>query len=121
MAGVDIAGRGSLRVDGVIYECTEITPSMGGEQRTKIMGMRGVAGDRVEIIAPTVTATIILSPGQSLATLTRVTNATVEVQMADGRSYAYEGASGGAPPGHSASDGTCDVSFEAMSCTETGL
>jgi hypothetical protein len=75
----------------------------------------------VEIIAPTITATVLLSPGQSLATLTRVVNETAEVQMADGRSYNYEGASGGAPPSHSAADGTCDVSLEAMSATETGL
>jgi len=94
---------------------------LGGAQRTKVVGMRGVVGDRVEIIAPTITATVVLSEGQSLATLTRVANATCEVQMADGRSYNFEGASGGAPPGHSAAEGTCDISLEALTATETGV
>jgi hypothetical protein len=120
MAGVDIAGSGSLRIGGVIYECSEITATKGGKQRTKIVGMRGVAGDRVEIIAPSLTATIIVTAGSSVSALTDISDETAEVQMADGRSYMFEGASGGAPPGHSASEGTCDISLEAMSCTEVG-
>jgi len=42
----------------------------------------------------------------------------VEVQMADGRSYVFEGATQTAQLGHSAADGTVDVEFAANTATE---
>ena len=45
-------------------------------------------------------------------------NIVVEVSMADGRNYVFMGASVTEPPKHSATDGTCDVSFEALAGME---
>jgi hypothetical protein len=119
--GITIAGRGSLRIDSTIYNCTAIKTTIGSEKRTKVVGMRGVAGDKVECVAPKLTATIIVTSDVSLATLGGYEDVTVEGQMADGRSFVLEGASITDPPEHSAEDGTCDVSFEAMSGSESGV
>lgn len=119
-SGITIAGKGSLRIDGVIYNCEDIKASIGIERRTKKVGMRGPAGDVVEMVAPKMDATIIVTPDVSLKTLSDLSDKTVEIQMADGRSYVLEGASLTDPPEHSATDGTCGVAMEAMSGNETG-
>lgn len=120
-SGITIAGKGSLRIDGVIYNCTSIKTTIGQERRTKMVGMSGPAGDKVEIVAPRMTATIIVTPDVSLQTLSDYVDVTVEGQMADGRSFVLEGASVTDPPEHSSEDGTCDISMEALSGTETGV
>ncbi len=119
--GITVAGKGSLRIDGTIYNCTSIKTTIGSEKRSKVVGMRGPAGDKVEIVAPKLTATIIVTPDVSLATLGGYQNVTCEGQMADGRSFVLEGASVTEPPEHSAEDGTCDITMEALSGSESGV
>lgn len=120
-SGITIAGKGSLRIDGTIYNCTSIKTTIGAEKRSKVVGMRGPAGDKVEMVAPRLSATVIVTADVSLKKLSEYVDVTVEGQMADGRSFVLEGASIVDPPEHSSEDGTCDVSFEALSGTETGV
>lgn len=119
--GITIGGKGSLRIDGTIYNCEDIKPTPSSERRTKKVGMRGPAGDIVEMVAPKLEATIIVTPDVSLKTLGEYSDVTAEVQMADGRSYVFEGASTQDPPTHGANDATCDITMEAMTGTETGV
>ena len=55
--GITLAGRGSLRADGKVYNCTKIDPQIGNEKTEKMTGMGGVAGDKVTSVAPTCEAT----------------------------------------------------------------
>lgn len=117
-SGVVISGKGSLRVDGKVYNCSSITPRLGSETREAVVGFSGVAGYKVTPVAPGLTATVIVTPDVSVATLQATTNKTVEVQMADGRAYVFEGATQKNQLEHSAEDGTTDVEFDAFSGTE---
>ena len=116
--GITLAGRGSLRADGKVYNCTKIDPAIGNEKREKVAGLGGVAGDKVTPVAPKCDATIIVTPDVSVAALGLLQNIVLEVSMADGRNYVFIGASVTEPPKHSATDGTCDVSFEALAGME---
>ena len=116
--GITLAGRGSLRADGKVYNCTRIDPAIGNEKREKLSGLGGVAGDKVTPVAPKCDATIIVTPDVSVAALGMLQNIVLEVSMADGRNYVFIGASVTEPPKHSATDGTCDVSFEALAGME---
>ena len=115
-----IAGRGSLRIDGRIYNCTAITPTLGSETREKIVGFGGPAGDKVTPVAPMLSATVIVTSDVNVPTLQGYEDVTVEVQMADGRSYVFEGSTQKNQLGHSATDGTVDVEFDAVTATQVG-
>lgn len=117
-SGITIAGRGSLRINGVIYNAQKISASIGYEKREKMLGLGGIAGDKVTPIAPRLEATIIVTPEVSVSALNLVQGVTVEAQMADGRSYVFEGASVVEPLKHSAEDGTADIAFEALAGME---
>lgn len=120
-SGITIAGKGTLRIDGTLYNCTSIRTTIGSETRTKLVGMGGVAGDQVAIVAPKLTATILVTPEVSISTLGGYSNVPVEAQLADGRSFVLEGASTVNPPEHSAEDGTCDIEMQALSGSESGI
>jgi len=117
-SGVVISGKGSLRIDGKVYNCSSITPRIGGETLEAVTGFLGVAGYKATPVAPGLTATVIVTPDVSVTTLQAIRNKTVEVQMADGRSFVYEGASQKLQLEVSAEDGTTDVEFDAFSGTE---
>lgn len=116
--GSTLAGRGSARIDGKVYNCTKIDPQPGTEKREKLVGLGGVSGDKVTPQAPTVALTIIVSTDVNITALGLLQNVLVEIEMADGRNYLFAGASVAEPPTHSATDGTADVKFEAVSCLE---
>jgi len=116
--GITIAGRGSLRINGVIYNCSSIKATLGSETREKIVGMRGPAGDKITAVAPTLEATIIVTPDTSITALDAAENVTASVQFADGRSAVFEGASTKSPLTLSAEDGTADITMDAMSSVE---
>jgi len=118
MAGKVIAGRGSLRIDGRIYNCTAIVPTLGSETRETVVGFNGPAGTKVTPVAPSLTATVLVTSDVSVTELQAYDGVTVEVQMADGRSYVFEQATQKNQLGHSAADGTVDVEFDAFTATE---
>lgn len=118
MAGSVIAGRGSLRADGRIYNCTAITPNIGNETREMVVGFGGPAGVKVTPVAPTLTATVIVTSDVNVSALQALKDVTVEVQMADGRSYVYERATQKNQLSHGAAEGSVDVAFDAFSASE---
>lgn len=117
-SGEVIAGQGELRVAGKIYNCQKIEPNLGGEQREAVVGYNGVGGFKVTKVAPSISATIIVTPDVSIADLNALTNETAEVQMADGRAYTFEGATTTEPLTHSSEDGTAEWSLQAVTGTE---
>ena len=48
--GITLAGRGSLRADGKVYNCTKIDPAIGNEKREKVAGL---GTDVVKEVLPT--------------------------------------------------------------------
>jgi hypothetical protein len=121
MAGIVIAGRGSLRVGSKTLSCTAIKATIGAEKRTKVLSMDGPKGDKVEAVAPKLTATVVVTDDVSMDFLSNIENETVEGQTAGGRSFVFEGASITDPPEYDVGEGTCDLSFEALSAEETGV
>lgn len=119
-AGEVIAGRGDLRVDGKIYNCKVIVPDLGGETLEAVMGYGGVAGFKATPVPPTIQATIIVTPDVSISRCNAIRNKLVEVQMADGRAYTFEGASTTQPLQHSSEEGTAEWNLQAVSGTEVG-
>jgi hypothetical protein len=116
--GITIAGKGTARLAGKVLNCTKIDPTPGKEKTSKMVGMGGVAGDKVEDVAPTLELTVIVTPDVSLTWLGNLRNVDADVAMADGRSYTFIGASVTEPPKHTNADGTADVKLEAMDCVE---
>jgi hypothetical protein len=115
-----VAGKGLLRVATTIYNCTEIRIAPGGETCTKLVGMLGPAGDVITMVAPKLTATVIVTPDVDITILGAYRNERAEVEFSDGRSYVLEGASTANQPEHDIAAGTCDLSMEAMSGTGSG-
>jgi hypothetical protein len=120
-SGITFAGRGSLRIANIIYNCTAISGNLGGENREKVVGFGGPAGDKVEKVAPSFTATILVTPAVSLKTLGDYQDEDAEILLADGRSFTYGGASVKAPPMLDTGEGTCDVECDAMFATEVNV
>lgn len=110
--GTTIAGKGSVRIAGKIYNCLKIDPNIGTEKREKLVGLGGVVnGDKVTLQAPSLAITVIVEPNVNVTTLNAIQNELISVSMADGRRYLFGGASTAEPGVHSATDGTMDVTF----------
>lgn len=116
--GITIAGKGSLRLAGKVYNCTKFAVTYGAEKVEKIVGMGGVAGDKVTPVAPKIDATIIVTRDVLLSVLAGLRNVRAEGSFADGRAFVATGASNSDQLKYSAEDGTVDVSLEAISCLE---
>jgi len=119
--GIVIAGHGTLRLDNVEVHASSMKAKIGSVKRSKVTAMDGVWGDREEIQAPTLTATIIMTNDISLDWLSNLSGIEIEGACKSGRTFVLEGASITEPPEYSVEDGTCDISFEALSGTETGV
>lgn len=119
MSGTTIAGRGSLRIAGKVYNCTKLDPQPGNEKREKMVGLGGVVnGDKITPQAPRFSGTLIVTPDVNVTAFQALQNELAEVGMADGRNYIFGGSSHADPTPHSATDGTLDFSFECASGLE---
>jgi len=116
--GITIAGKGSLRLDNKVYNCTKLSVTFGAEKTEKLVGMGGVAGDKVTPVVPKIDATIIVTRDVLLSVLSALRNIRAEGTFADGRSFVATGASTADQLKYAAEDGTVDVSLEALSCLE---
>lgn len=113
-----IAGRGTVRVDGVIYNCSEIKPQPASDKAESVVGQGGVAGFKVSPVAPRLEVTVLMTADVKMDTIKKWRDVTVGVEMANGRQYTFEGAHILDPATHDNGNGTSDVAFEAMSCEE---
>jgi uncharacterized protein YlzI (FlbEa/FlbD family) len=114
-----IGGVLSLRVDGNQYEARgnfQVTPS--SVKRTGVAGQDGVHGYIEEPIVPTIKGDISIGNELSIEAIDAITDSTVQVQLANGRTYVLIDAWTVASHTIDAHDGKVEVTFEGMSCEE---
>lgn len=114
-----IGGVLSLRVDGQQYEARgsfQVTP--GKVKRTGIAGQDFVHGYIEEPIVPSIKGDISVGNLLSLEQLEKITDSTVQVQLANGRTYVLTDAWVTAAFVIDAHDGKVEVTFEGLDCQE---
>ena len=118
--GSTFAGKGSLRVDGVVYNCKSLKVYTGGDKGEMIVGMGGPAGMKLTPTAPKIEATILLVNEVRIETIKGWQNVDAEVECG-GRSGTVEKASLTDPPTWDTDSGEADVALEGFTFTEAGV
>lgn len=114
-----IGGLLSLRVDGTQYEARgnfQVTP--GTVRRTGVAGQDYVHGYIEEPIVPQIRGDISIGNMLSLEALEQITDSTVQVALANGRTYVLADAWVTAAFVINAHDGMVEVTFEGLTCNE---
>ena len=114
-----IGGILSLRVDGNQYEARgsfQVTPS--SVKRTGVAGQDSVHGYIEEPVVPQIKGNISIGHLLSIDVLDEITDATVQIQLANGRTYVLSNAWAVAGSVIDAHDGQVDVTFEGLTCVE---
>lgn len=114
-----IGGVLSLRVDGNQYEARgnfQVTP--GTVKRTGVAGQDGVHGYIEEPIVPQIKGDVSIGNSLSLEALELITDSTVQVALANGRTYVLTDAWVTAAFVIDAHDGKVEVTFEGITCQE---
>lgn len=83
-AFIDVPGFGRLESE------KGATFNLGGFNRDPIITDGGVAGFDEEVVAPTLSCTVVKKKGLSVAKLNSITDATVTVTLSDGSVYVME-------------------------------
>lgn len=114
-----IGGVLSLRVDGTQYEARgnfQVTPST--VKRTGIAGQDYVHGYIEEPIVPMIKGDVSIGNQLSVTALEAITDATVQVALANGRTYVLTDAWTTSAFVIDAHDGKVEVTFEGLNCKE---
>jgi hypothetical protein len=111
-----IAGRGAALLDDYTLNCQSMVVSPAKETASKIVGMGGVAGTKVEPRAPTAKLKIIVTEDVSLAELAALRNVSGTFEFANGTTYTGIGCDVTNAPEHSNDDGTADIEIEMVDC-----
>jgi uncharacterized membrane protein len=114
-----IGGVLSLRVDGIQYQARgnfQVTP--GTVKRTGVAGQDRVHGYIEENIVPQIKGDVSIGKQLSLERLEQITDSTVQVQLANGRTYVLTDAWVTAAFVIDAHDGKVEVTFEGFTCQE---
>jgi hypothetical protein len=114
-----IGGVLSLRADGTQYEARgnfQVTPST--VKRTGVAGQDFVHGYIEEPIVPQIKGDISIGNQLSIEALEAITGATVQVSLANGRTYVLTNAWTTAAFVIDAHDGKVEVTFEGITCQE---
>jgi hypothetical protein len=114
-----IGGLLSLRVDGSQYEARgnfQVMPS--AVKRTGVAGQDSVHGYIEEPTVPSIKGDISIGNQLSVEALEQITDSTVQVQLANGRTYVLVDAWVTAAFVIDAHDGKVEVTFEGKSCEE---
>lgn len=114
-----IGGILSMRVDGTQYEARgnfQVTP--GTVRRTGVAGQDFVHGYIEEPIVPQIRGDFSIGNALSLEQLEQITDSTVQIQLANGRTYVLTDAWVTAAFTIDAHDGKVEVTFEGLTCRE---
>ena len=114
-----IGGVIALRVDGVTYEARgafQVTPSR--VKRTGVAGQDFVHGYIEEPVVPQIKGDISIGNFLSVEELDDITDATVQVKLANDRLYVLTDAWSVAGSVIDAHDGKVGVTFEGLTCQE---
>ena len=114
-----IGGVLALKVDGNTYEARgSFTVTASSVKRTGVAGQDGVHGYIEEPIVPQIKGDISIGNDLSIDVLDNTTDSTVQLKLANGRSYVLTDAWTVAGSVIDAHDGKVDVTFEGLSCQE---
>jgi hypothetical protein len=114
-----IGGVLSLRVDGTQYEARgnfQVTPS--SVKRTGVAGQDNVHGFIEEPIVPSIKGDLSIGNQLSVKQLEALDNVTVQVILANGRTYVLSNAWTTSAFVIDAHDGKVEVTFEGLTCDE---
>lgn len=114
-----IGGLLSLRIDGQQYEARgnfQVTPST--VRRTGVAGQDFVHGYIEEPIVPQIKGDLSIGNQLSLEALEQITDNTVQIQLANGRTYVLVDSWVTAAFVIDAHDGKVEATFEGKSCEE---
>jgi hypothetical protein len=110
-----IAGTSTLTVDGRAYRIGDaIKVSIDAFEREGVVGLSGVGGYIERNRVPFIEATVLTDGDFSTEELNAITDATVKVDLANGKSYVLRNAWSAMPAEIDAAAGTCPVRFEGM-------
>ncbi len=119
MAEKLIRGTAYVKVDG--KQCTlegSLTVSINELTREGKAGLSGVAGYTETAHVPYIEGTFYTTDEFSMTELSQITNATVTVELATGKSYLLNNAWQSGDLEEDEAAGTCTVRFEGMSGQE---
>jgi len=109
-----IAGTAYLKADGAQYDLRgNMTVSVGGFQRETVTGQDGVHGFSQMPKAPFIEADLSDSGGLSLEQIGAITDATITVELINGKVYALQEAWCMGTPELNTAEGSMTVRFEA--------
>jgi hypothetical protein len=110
-----IAGLAYVRVDGAQYALRgNLTVSIDGEEREGVPGQDGMHGFIERPRVPYIEADLSDLGGLSLERLSRMTNTTVQAELANGKKYLLRNAWTSTPRELNTADGQVTVRWEGM-------
>lgn len=113
------AGKLFFKVNGTQYRAKgEFTYNLGDDKKTMIPGVDGVHGYKSETVVPYIEGTITDGDDLDVRKLAGVVDATVTLELANGKVIALQGACYAADADISTSEGEIPVRFEGMSAEE---
>ena len=114
-----IAGTCYLKVDGTQYSLKGgLKVSPNDIEREGVAGMDGVHGYIEKPRVPSIEADLSDLGGLSLDALMKITDATITVELANGKAYTLRNAWTKGPHDLDAGEGTVSVTFEGLKCEE---
>jgi Phage tail tube protein len=114
-----IGGTLSLRVDGNTYEARGAFQTMpSAVKRTGVAGADGVHGYIEEPVVPMIKGDISIGNSLSVDILDGITDSTIQLALANGRTYVLTNAWYVAGTTIDAHDGKIPVQFEGLTCQE---
>ena len=114
-----VGGLVQIKIDGVLYSAKgSFDYNLGSEKREAIVGHDGVHGYKALPQVPYIEGTITDSAELSLAALTTVTQATVTLDLANGKTVVLNEAWYAADGKGSSEEGELEFRFEGVSAQE---
>jgi len=113
------AGKIHFKVNGTQFRAKgEFTYNLGNDKNTMIAGVDGVHGYKSETVVPYIEGTITDGDDLDTKALARVTDATVTLELANGKVISLRGACFAADMDITTSEGEIPVRFEGLSAEE---
>lgn len=117
-----IGGTCYLKIDGTQYALRgnlEISPNLS--TRSGVAGMDGIHGYTEKPKVPYVSGDLTDLGGLSITTLHAIDDATITVELANGKTYVLSNAWYADDPNIKADEGTVPFKFEGVDCKEMGV
>lgn len=113
-----VAGIGAVNINGKqLTVGNTVTVSPLGQTRESVVGMSGNAGIKITRRAPWIECEVITTPDFKITDFD-ISDATVQADFANGRTYILRNGALVGEPELAAGDGTCTLRYEGTDCKE---